>query len=189
VTVVRSAATVPGVESTLRHGESKADLIAVADLHWESRRSAYRDVLPQSDLEQDSIRMRAHWADRFQAEQRTHRLLLAETADGLAGFSYFGPDTDPPAGGPPDLAMLNALHVRPAAIGAGIGRLLMTRTLEIMIAGGARAARLWVLADNVRAREFYRKGGWAPDGMTREQSMYGVPTRQLRYAKRLRSAA
>jgi GNAT superfamily N-acetyltransferase len=177
----------------MRHGGT-ADLDAVADLHWASRRSAYRHFLPQTELDADSSRIRAGWAARFETEQHTHRLLLAETPAGLVGFSYFGPDLDPQADDGADvedrtgIVMLNALHAHPASVGTGVGRLLMIRTLEIMVADGATTARLWVLAENTRAREFYRKGGWTPDGMSRLQSMFGVPTPQLRYTRQLREA-
>jgi GNAT superfamily N-acetyltransferase len=171
-----------GVELSVRiSGGSEADLIAVADLHQESRNSAYRHILPPADLPTDPAPMRAHWISRFPAQQPAHRLLLAEADGALAGFSYFGPDTGAPDAGP-GIAMLNALHVRPAAVGTGVGRLLMIRTLEIMTADGVRTVRLWVLAENRRAREFYSKGGWEPDGTTRESVIGGTFTQQLRYS-------
>jgi GNAT superfamily N-acetyltransferase len=159
---------------------SVADLIAVADLHRESRNSAYRHILPPADLANDPAPMRAHWIARFPAEQPAHRLLLAEADGTLTGFSYFGPDTGAPDDGP-SIAMLNALHVRPAAVGTGVGRLLMARTLEIMTADGVRTVRLWVLAENARARTFYSKGGWEPDGISRQSVIGGTFTEQLRY--------
>jgi GNAT superfamily N-acetyltransferase len=38
----------------------------------------------------------------------------------------------------------------------------------------AACARLWAVAGNVRADRFYQMDGWAPDGLSRTDSMWGV---------------
>jgi RimJ/RimL family protein N-acetyltransferase len=43
--------------------------------------------------------------------------------------------------------------------------------------------RLWVLADNARARRFYDKGGFAPDGATQEEEYDGTLLTEVRYAR------
>ena len=40
-----------------------------------------------------------------------------------------------------------------------------------------------MLEGNTRARRFYEKGGWQPDGETREAPMGGEVTHQLRYSR------
>jgi GNAT superfamily N-acetyltransferase len=53
------------------------------------------------------------------------------------------------------------LFVRPDAWGTGVASELHDRAVEL----GAR--RLWVMERNARARRFYEKRGWRPDGGTR----------------------
>jgi GNAT superfamily N-acetyltransferase len=171
------------VSIELRYSRSRTDVTAVADLHLISRKSAYRSFLPPADLDSDPDVVRAGWLARVDAERHTHRLLLAERAGELLGFAYYGPDIEGPEQPDPGIAMLNALHVAPAAIGSGVGRLLMKRVLADLAGDGVRTARLWVLVDNRRAREFYRRGGWLPDGVIRRSTIGAAPTEQLRYVR------
>jgi ribosomal protein S18 acetylase RimI-like enzyme len=76
------------------------------------------------------------------------------------------PDDLTPAGHAGDTGELYALYVAPAWWSAGVGRALMGSALAAL--GEARYLRvvLWVLADNVRARRFYERAGFVPDGAT-----------------------
>ena len=56
---------------------------------------------------------------------------------------------------------LHQLFVRPEAWGTDVAPSL----LEQAVAAGARL--LWVMEQNARARRFYEKHGWRPDGRTR----------------------
>ena len=71
-----------------------------------------------------------------------------------------------------------AIHVEPSFVGTGVGRALMVDAMPHL---GDRAV-LWVVDGNSRARRFYSKGGWFPDGVTREAPMGGVTTHHLRYS-------
>jgi GNAT superfamily N-acetyltransferase len=57
-----------------------------------------------------------------------------------------------------------AIYVVSAWWSAGAGRALMNAALAALRADGYLRAVLWVLADNVRARRFYDRAGFAPDG-------------------------
>jgi ribosomal protein S18 acetylase RimI-like enzyme len=61
---------------------------------------------------------------------------------------------------------LYAIYVTPAWWSAGAGRALMESALSALEADGYRRAVLWVLADNARARRFYERAGFTPDGAT-----------------------
>jgi RimJ/RimL family protein N-acetyltransferase len=63
---------------------------------------------------------------------------------------------------------LRALYVVPEAWGTGAAQELMSTALAAMRAGGQRQAILWVVEENARARRFYEREGWSPDGVTRE---------------------
>ena len=62
---------------------------------------------------------------------------------------------------------LDGLYVRPEAWGSGVAAALHDRAIEAIRAAGHERARLWVLEENVRARRFYERRGWALDGTTR----------------------
>jgi GNAT superfamily N-acetyltransferase len=87
-----------------------------------------------------------------------------------------------PAGHAGETGELYALYVAPAWWSAGAGRALMASVLAAL--GEARYLRavLWVLADNARARRFYERAGFAPDGATHVLAGLGGVL-EVRYAR------
>ena len=95
---------------------------------------------------------------------------------GIVGYASFGPETDvlnapwphplSADGQGGRVAELYALYVRPAWWSTGTGRALMEKILVRSGAAGYRSITLWVLRDNQRARRFYERAGFAPDGTT-----------------------
>ena len=55
--------------------------------------------------------------------------------------------------------------------GCGIGGVLMQAALEELKAMGLERALLWVLERNVRARRFYEKCGFSPDGASKDSGL------------------
>jgi GNAT superfamily N-acetyltransferase len=53
------------------------------------------------------------------------------------------------------------LYVIPDGWGTGVASTLLHAMLEWLTQRGAASAGLWVAADNVRARRFYEREGWA----------------------------
>jgi len=74
-----------------------------------------------------------------------------------------------------DGSSLRHLAVRPDHWGSGLGRDGFAR------AEAAGARRLWVLADNGRARALYESCGWQPSGTSQECPWPPFPT-ELEYA-------
>ena len=97
-----------------------------------------------------------------------------EPAPAIVGFASFGPERDvlgtpwphalSPAGAEGRAAELYALYVHPAWWSTGTGRALMDQVLARVSAAGYRGIALWVLQDNARARRFYERAGFEPDG-------------------------
>jgi GNAT superfamily N-acetyltransferase len=79
-------------------------------------------------------------------------------------------------------AELRDLYVVPAAWGTGVGAELMRVALDWIAVRGAQEAVLWVGEDNLRARRFYEREGWAADGGTRTSPLGPV---ELRYRRPL----
>jgi GNAT superfamily N-acetyltransferase len=160
---------------SLRIGED-ADLVEVGAVHYRSRVAAYAGILePETLTARPAEAFGEWWAERWRWEKDTHRLTVAEQDGRVAGFAYVGPSETP------DAAELYAIHVEPELVGTGLGRQLMARALDDLHATGAGRAVLWVLEANERARRFYERGGWRPDGATRTEPVNGEPVRQLRY--------
>ena len=82
---------------------------------------------------------------------------------------------------------LEAMYVLPAAWGGGLADDLHAAALDQLRAHGAMRARLWVLELNGRARSFYERHGWRPDGTSRVVEFPPHPT-DLGYALDLGSA-
>ena len=61
----------------------------------------------------------------------------------------------------------------------------MSHALEQLREIGGERAVLWVLEENARARRFYDRGGWSPDGATRVEPIGGEPVPQVRYSRPL----
>ena len=153
------------------------DLRAVGALHFHSRAAAYAGILSPAALTSGSPEaMGEWWAERWKWESGTHRLTVAVDGGTLAGFSYLGPSEQD------GVAELCAIHADPAYVGRGVGRALMLDALPALGRLGDRAV-LWVLEANARARHFYERGGWAPDGTARTEAIGGEPVAQLRYGR------
>jgi ribosomal protein S18 acetylase RimI-like enzyme len=164
----------------LRTGKD-LDFEAVGRVHWRSRSAAYAHILAPETLGGGSAEALGEWwSERWKWEQETHRLTVADRDGEIVGFTYVGPsETD-------GAVELYAIHVVPELVGTGIGRELMANALEQLKEIGGERAVLWVLEENDRARRFYDRGGWVPDGGTRVEAVSGQPVPQLRYSLSLR---
>ena len=148
-------------------------------LHHRSRADAYAHILSGGTSAGSPEALGEWWSERWKWERDTHRLTVAEDDGRIVGFTYVGPSETPGA------AELYAIHVEPDTIGTGVGRLLMTNALAQLAGIGGERAVLWVLEANDRARRFYDRGGWRPDGETRVEAVSGEPVPQLRYSRPL----
>jgi ribosomal protein S18 acetylase RimI-like enzyme len=156
------------------------DLLLVGALQFRSRADAYAHILSPEALDSLSAASLAEWwSERWKWERDTHRLTVADEFERVVGFSYVGPSETEGA------CELYAIHVDPAVIGTGVGRLLMANAIEQLTELGGERAVLWVLEANERARRFYLMGGWQPDGATRVEAIGGEPVPQLRYSRAL----
>lgn len=148
------------------------DWPAVGDLHYRSRADAYRGFLTAEALATGSgAALGEYWTERAKWEE--HRLTVAERDGRIIGFTYITPSSEP------GVNELCAIHVDPAEIGTGVGRELMRDALTVL---GDRAV-LWVIDQNVRARRFYERAGWAPDGGRRDDTIGGQTVHHVRYAR------
>ena len=117
----------------------------------------------------------------------------ADTA-GIVGYASFGPERDvldmpwphplTMAGSDGQVAELYALYVHPSWWSTGTGRALMDQVLAKVRTAGYACITLWVLEANARARRFYQRAGFTPDGARHVLHDLGGVT-EIRYRRAL----
>jgi GNAT superfamily N-acetyltransferase len=109
---------------------------------------------------------------------------VAETPDGeVVAVADVLPsrddDADPATG---EVPMIYAL---PRAWGSGAGRELMAAAVAGLREAGFAQVTLWVLDSNARARRFYERAGFVPDGATKTDVLAGATMTEVRYRRAL----
>ncbi len=135
---------------------TRDDAPAIADLHADSWRFAYRGAYSDEYLDGPVFEDRAGvWEERMSSPPANQHVTLAEDGDALVGFvCAYGADDEHWG------TLVDNLHVRPDRHGQGIGKRLLAEVAEWCLteypAGGLY---LWVLEQNSRARRFYESLG------------------------------
>lgn len=159
-----------------------ADARGIASVHLRAWQWAYRGQIPDAYLDsltQQLDQRTAWWHGLLSQPPPEHRTWVAERDGCVLGFADTGPcrDADATSG----VAELNAIYLDPAVVGTGVGRALMIHVVQDLKARGFRAATLWVLATNQRARRFYEIGGWQLDGTEKTEHGQNFTLHEFRY--------
>ena len=138
-----------------------ADVAAIADLHAESWRVAYRGMLHDDYLDRQIFSERlALWEQRFQACAPNQYVVVAEVDGKVAGFACAYGGEDAKWG-----SFLDNLHVAPEQKRHGIGTALMQQVAAwSSVSYPSCGMYLWVLASNASAMLFYEKLGGRRSG-------------------------
>ncbi|MCJ1706303.1 GNAT family N-acetyltransferase [Microbacterium sp. VKM Ac-2923] len=157
------------------------DSRCIASVHVRSWNESYIGRVPEGLSDLLDVELSAwRWATRLRGEkppdaERLGDAWVALRNDRVVGFSSAGPARD--ADLTESVVELYALYVLAAHHGTGVGAALLQAAL------GPGSASLWVLADNPRARAFYAKHGFAPDGAARVDDRWGGPLREVRLTR------
>ena len=159
--------------------------MGVARVHVRSWQAGYRGLLPDTYL--DTLRPEDRAARYvFGSDDPRASATMVATEDGqICGFATTMPARDSDV---PEYAELAALYVDPEWWGRGVGRALMHAARNRLLDQGFRDAVLWLSAGNARADRFYRIDGWAPDGLSRRDTVWGVTVDEVRYRRHLDAA-
>jgi len=171
-----------------------ADVEAVSAVRVHGWQTAYRGLMPQAYLDAMSVaadaERRRSWFGRRSPEVTD---LVAEREGALVGWASVGPARDPdiapgaeelPAPRPTAGELL-ALYVAPELIGTGVGRALLAAGTADARAKGFHTMYLWVVRGNTRARRFYERAGFVPDGAQETHEVGGRSVPEVRYRRRL----
>jgi ribosomal protein S18 acetylase RimI-like enzyme len=187
VVVIRSAST--------------ADAAQIAAVMRDSWFAAYDGIIAPAIIDQATAPdggARIRQSFRIRPWQR----MIAAVARGpapasatrIVGYASFGAERDvigmpwpyplTAAGSDGQVAELYALYVHPSWWSTGTGRALMDQVLTKVRMAGYACITLWVLEANGRARSFYQRAGFAPDGARHVLDDLGGVT-EIRYRRAL----
>ena len=155
------------------------DADGIARVQERTWQAAYRHVFPVPELDRGGFIQPQRWRDRIARPPSGWTTFVAEHDGAVTGFASVGPSRDERG-----IGELYAIYVQPEEWSTGTGRALIERAEE-QLRSSYREATLWVLEDNPRARAFYERAGWSPDGERKSEERWGVRAPEVRYRKQL----
>jgi len=159
------------------------DVPAVARLHVAVWQVAYRGLLPDAFLDEQSVERRERmWQGAVGRDDPP--VLVAEMDGRIAGFVWCGPARDEDAQ-PGATGEVYAIYVAPDRWGSGVSGALMAQGLAGLAALGYAEATLWVLRANARAIRFYTRQGFTPDGAAKTEQHGDVIFDEVRFRRAL----
>lgn len=132
-----------------------ADAAAIARVHVETWRTAYRGLLPDDFLAAlDEAGYEQRWARTL--KDGAGRVYVAEDGGNVVGFASGGPER---AGEDAYAGELYAIYVLQGSQGHGHGRALVRAVEQALREMNLGNMIVWVLRDNHPARHFYERLG------------------------------
>jgi ribosomal protein S18 acetylase RimI-like enzyme len=159
------------------------DARAIAMIHVEAWRAAYRGIVPDEYLDSLSIdRRESVWRRNLLADDSS--TWVAQESDAIVGWISAGPSRD--TGAAASAGEIWAVYVAPGRWGKGVGRSLCVQAEQYLSTEGFITVSLWVLKDNERAVKFYQSNGFILDiGNTKEIQRGGKTLLEVRFRKLL----
>jgi ribosomal protein S18 acetylase RimI-like enzyme len=163
------------------------DAAGLALVHIRSWQEAYVGLIDQSVLDglSDQLEARTDWWRRWWTTEpvpgapETDVFVSADPRGGeVVGFITV---TSRPDVTTPEVGEVRALYTRAAVGGRGVVRELWDAGVAHLADHGCTSATLWVLDSNARARAFYERQGWASDGATQVDEVWGATVTEVRY--------
>jgi ribosomal protein S18 acetylase RimI-like enzyme len=155
--------------------EDAADLGRVHQQCWVE---TYENLVPPEFWEHSTEARRiGMWERMLRRREPSRRLVVAEVDDSIVGFALAGAalSRDHPDVQPAEALEIRMLYLKRSHHGSGLGQQLLD---SVLFAG--EAAQLWVAEQNPRAQAFYRRNGFAPDGMRDTRPHQGTDLTAIR---------
>lgn len=157
-----------------------SDAAEIARIHVDTWRAAYKDILPDGYLSRLSkVEREQKWVKTLSTSTSGVRVAITSDEE-VIGWTSFGPNRDSDG---QDIGELYAIYLDHSYWGKGIGRELMVDALSRLQEMGFSTITLWVLQESKRARTFYEKLGFRPDGTSKSIEIDGKELIELRYRK------
>lgn len=156
------------------------DAAALAKILCDSWRSAYKSILTPEELERNTdLEARTTMFEKIQ-QSGNGNIMLAYSNGNPCGMVSFGKSRNAELS---DCAEIVAIYAAENYWGKGIGSQLMEIALSEIKKQGYKSVLLWTFEANARARRFYEKHGFAPDGAVKD-SGFG-DAKEVRYRRKL----
>jgi GNAT superfamily N-acetyltransferase len=181
------SASIPEPDEITVRAATTGDARAIAEAHITAWQVAYRGIMPDRYLDELGDDMAGHVGRRrvhiaAPDEPRVFNLVAERDGD-VVGWLAAGPSRDDDRH--EAQAEIWAVYVHPDAWRTGAGSALMTAALDRLTTEGYSEASLWVFEENARARGFYERFGWRPDGATEIFERGGGQAIEVRYRRPL----
>lgn len=158
----------------IRRFSSESDNIdEISRVYAQSWKTAYRTFIPQAYL--DSIEEN-RWSEYLTGV--LPNLWLACENGRITGVCTYAPARDSAYVGWGEIV---SLYLLPQACGKGIGKKLLLASMESLNAMGLHNIYLWAFEDNLTARRFYEKNGFASNGEKMLEAIGGRELYSVRY--------
>jgi GNAT superfamily N-acetyltransferase len=154
------------------------DTEAVGRVHVRAWQATYADVMPAAFLANIDAAARAeYWRVTIERRLPLHGQLVAVVDGAPVGFAAIGlARNDQQRRGE-----VYAINVDPDWIGRGVGQPLFSAAIAALSDMGFTSLVLWVVRENARARHFYERNGWGPDGAEQRVEFGDAIVVELRY--------
>ena len=147
------------------------DAAALAEILTQSWKEAYSNILPPAELESAANKERYTAAFAAMMQNPANIFYIAHCGGIPCGMLLYCPARDADLS---DYAEIVALYTLPEYWGCGLGKALTKMALDD-IKTSFSGIELWTFRDNARARCFYEKFGFYPDGKQKIENFSNKP--------------
>lgn len=147
------------------------DAAALAEILTQSWKEAYSNILPPAELESAANKELYTAAFAAMMQNPANTFYIAHCGDIPCGMLLYCPARDSDLS---DYAEIVALYTLPEYWGCGLGKALTKMALDD-IKTSFSGIELWTFRDNARARRFYEKFGFYPDGKQKIENFSNEP--------------
>ena len=146
-----------------------------ADIHSKSWSFAYNNLVPKGIIDQHNERWPMVWSKMLVNNIDSHYVIVLDSK--IIGFLTIAVSRDS------DLKNIFyeiiGLYFDPEYVGLGYAKQAMEWVKKEIKSRGYDKISLWVLEENNRARKFYEKSGFKPDGKVKPSGL--ADTQEVRY--------
>lgn len=157
------------------------DIPGIARLMAASWRAAFSNIITPEEMERYTDEQRRQGQLRAILQGGEHDLYVALYGDIPCGEAICAETRDEDSQGSAEVI---SIYADPEYWGKGVGRAVMRAALAGFAAQGYSDVLLWVFKENERARTFYERCGFEPDG-AEKSSPFSDAAIEMRYRRRL----
>lgn len=157
----------------IRYLKNSDDLYKISKIYEESWKFAYQGIIPQDYLDKIGV---GSWIGSITSSRR-YNLVMIEN-DEYIGVVSFGQSRSIEFS---DMGEIYSIYFLPEYVGKGFGTKLMQAVFKELKKQGYQTIYLWVLDDNISAKQFYEKNGFVRGNGCLNVNIGGKWLKQVQY--------